>query len=339
MNVIYKKASIEDIDFLTESRVEVLKAANRLEDDVDMAEVEAQSHDYYRKALSDGSHTAYLVFDGNRFIGGKRMIRMAKNSDLEIVLQITRDTISEIYFHYYAKGVVQFFLEHHSRENVLSDIENGIVWLLEEEGCMVGTVTVKENAVNRLFVLPRYQSHGYGSQLMDFAEAKIAEKFSHVHIDSSLAAKEMYLKRGYQEKKTCRIEASNGDVLIYDEMEKKVHSQWNGINYNGRIFVPQSNTENGEVDGQTIFRYFQENDLFWAEYSGGDVLKGHMVGTVAENGELHFQYQHLNKDRRVRIGKCHSIPYILENGKIALQEKWQWLNGDLSSGESVVVEK
>lgn len=69
MNVIYKKASIEDIDFLTESRVEVLKAANRLEDDVDMAEVEAQSHDYYRKALFDGSHIAYLVFDGNRFIG------------------------------------------------------------------------------------------------------------------------------------------------------------------------------------------------------------------------------------------------------------------------------
>lgn len=34
-----------------------------------MAEVEAQSHDYYKKALSDGTHTAYLVFDGDRFIG------------------------------------------------------------------------------------------------------------------------------------------------------------------------------------------------------------------------------------------------------------------------------
>lgn len=206
-------------------------------------------------------------------------------------------------------------------------------------GGIIGTVTIKENAVNRLFVLPEYQSRGYGSQLMDFAEAKIAEKFSHVHIDSSLAAKEMYLKRGYQEKKTCRIAASNGDVLIYDEMEKRVHSLQDEINYNGKIFVPQSNTENGEVDGQTIFHYFQENDLFWAEYSGGDVLKGHMVGTVAGNGELDFHYQHVNKDRQVRIGKCHSIPHILENGKIALQEKWQWLNGDLSSGESVVVEK
>lgn len=151
------------------------------------------------------------------------MIRLAEITDLESVLQITRNTISEIYSHYYAKGVVDFFLQHHSREHILSDIENGIVWLLEEDNSLIGTVTVKENAVNRLFVLPEYQSRGYGSRLMDFAEAKIAEKYSRIHIDSSLAAKEMYLKRGYKEKKTCRIQADNGDILIYDEMEKLVY--------------------------------------------------------------------------------------------------------------------
>ena len=69
MNLIYKKATIEDIEILTKSRIEVLKAANQLADDVDMSEVEAQSYDYYKKALSDGTHTAYLVFDGDRFIG------------------------------------------------------------------------------------------------------------------------------------------------------------------------------------------------------------------------------------------------------------------------------
>lgn len=267
------------------------------------------------------------------------MIRLAGISDLETVLQITHDTISEIYSHYYAEGVVGFFLGHHSREHILSDIEDGLVWLLEEDDRMVGTVTIKENAVNRLFVLPGHQSRGYGSQLMDFAEDKIAEQFTHVHIDSSLAAKEMYLKRGYKEKKTCRIEADNGDVLIYDEMEKQHAKQRGRINYNGKIFIPQSNAENGEVDEKTIFYYFQENDLFWAEYSGGDVLQGRMIGTVDESGELDFHYQHLNKDRQIRIGKCHSIPYIMENGKISLQEKWQWLNGDLSGGESVVVEQ
>lgn len=94
---------------------------------------------------------------------------------------------------------------------------------------------------------------------MDFVEAKIAENYSHVHIDSSLAAKEMYLKRGYREKKTCRIQADNGDILIYDEMEKRITRHHGRITYDGKIFVPQSNTENGEVDEETTFYYFQEN--------------------------------------------------------------------------------
>ena len=150
------------------------------------------------------------------------MIRLAKDSDLKTVLQITSDTISKIDPKYYTKGVVDFFLKHHKLENIMEDIASGRVWLLEDEGYLVGTVTIKDNAVNRLFVLPEYQSHGYGSQLMDFAEDKIAENYSQIHIDSSMAAKEMYLKRGYKEKRTSRIEVDSGDILVYDEMEKPI---------------------------------------------------------------------------------------------------------------------
>ena len=86
------------------------------------------------------------------------MIRRAKDTELTTVLQITRDTIQEIYPKYYAEGVVAFFVNHHSQERILEDIEKGTVWLLEEDGCLIGTVTIKENAINRLFVLPEYQS-------------------------------------------------------------------------------------------------------------------------------------------------------------------------------------
>lgn len=69
MNLTYKKATIEDIDILTKTRIEVLRAANRLSDDTDMSEVERQSYGYYKEALCDGTHIAYLVFDGSRFVG------------------------------------------------------------------------------------------------------------------------------------------------------------------------------------------------------------------------------------------------------------------------------
>ena len=73
MNLIYKKAKLEDIDILTKTRIEVLKAANQLPDNTDMSEVERETYNYYQKALRDGSHIAYLVFDEDRFVGAGRV--------------------------------------------------------------------------------------------------------------------------------------------------------------------------------------------------------------------------------------------------------------------------
>ena len=69
LNLTYKRATIEDIDILTQTRIEVLKAANKLSDDIDMSEVKKQSYDYYKKALLDGTHIAYLIFEEDRFVG------------------------------------------------------------------------------------------------------------------------------------------------------------------------------------------------------------------------------------------------------------------------------
>ena len=65
----YRKATIDDLDMLVSTRITVLRAANKLDDNVDMSEVERESRDYYEKALLDGSHTAYLVFDDGEFVG------------------------------------------------------------------------------------------------------------------------------------------------------------------------------------------------------------------------------------------------------------------------------
>lgn len=69
LNLIYKKGTIEDIDLLTKTRIEVLRAANNLTSDIDMAEVERESYEYYRQAFQDDTHTAYLVFDDDKFVG------------------------------------------------------------------------------------------------------------------------------------------------------------------------------------------------------------------------------------------------------------------------------
>ena len=69
MSIIYKKASLDDIDILVKTRIEVLKAANLLDDTADMSKVEQESYNYYKKALSNNTHTAILVFDDEKYIG------------------------------------------------------------------------------------------------------------------------------------------------------------------------------------------------------------------------------------------------------------------------------
>jgi len=69
MRISYKKANISDLELLVKTRIEVLRAANGLAEDVDMQEVEEQSRRYYTNALENNTHTAYLVYDQGDFIG------------------------------------------------------------------------------------------------------------------------------------------------------------------------------------------------------------------------------------------------------------------------------
>lgn len=149
------------------------------------------------------------------------MITLAKNSDFPTVKRITHTTINEIYIHYYPRGAVQFFLNHHSDEAIIRDIEEKKVFIcFNEEKIPVGTVTVSANEINRLFVLPEYQGNGYGSELLKFAEKLVAESYDEAVLASSLSAKLIYLRHGYKITESHKINAENGDFLCYDVMIK-----------------------------------------------------------------------------------------------------------------------
>ena len=69
MELTYRRATLDDIEILTRTRIKVLRAANSLDDSADMSAVERQSRDYYIDALKNGTHLAYLVFEDGRFAG------------------------------------------------------------------------------------------------------------------------------------------------------------------------------------------------------------------------------------------------------------------------------
>ena len=110
------------------------------------------------------------------------------------------------------------------------------------------------------------------------------------------------------------------------------------IDYNNKRFRSVETSENGEVNGETIFHYWQEGNVVWATYKGGNITFGNLVAKVDRNGNLDMLYQHVNSEGMMQTGKCKSVPEQLEDGRIRLHESWEWTSGDQSKGESVVEE-
>ncbi|WP_338452533.1 n-acetylglutamate synthase [Niallia oryzisoli] len=110
------------------------------------------------------------------------------------------------------------------------------------------------------------------------------------------------------------------------------------INYNGRTFVSIENTANGEVSSKTTFIYKQEGNIISATYSGGQIVKGLLIGIVKENGYLEFRYNHVNNRNEIRGGECFSTPEILADGRIRLYENWKWLDAESTQGSSIIEE-
>lgn len=111
------------------------------------------------------------------------------------------------------------------------------------------------------------------------------------------------------------------------------------IDYNNKIFRPVSNTENGETSNETIFLYKQMGNILTSEYSGGKIVKGHLLGLVDKNGVIDMKYHQINEKGELMTGICTSKPEILTNGKIRLHESWEWTSGDKSKGQSIIEEQ
>lgn len=108
------------------------------------------------------------------------------------------------------------------------------------------------------------------------------------------------------------------------------------IDLDGRRFAGVTNSADGEVGQATVFTYRQDGGVIWAEYGGGAVVRGYLVGTRA--GEvLRFRYSHLGTDGQTSGGVCESTIEVTGDGRVRFHESWTWESRP-GSGTSVVEE-
>jgi hypothetical protein len=82
-------------------------------------------------------------------------------------------------------------------------------------------------------------------------------------------------------------------------------------------------SENGVVNSDTIFSFLQSGNFVSAEYVGGKIKKGFLVGLM-RNDELKFNYCQMQTDGTLDNGASVCKLSVNENGKIILTENFEW---------------
>ena len=104
----------------------------------------------------------------------------------------------------------------------------------------------------------------------------------------------------------------------------------------GRVFRAVNGVPGGEVGPDTLFRYREMEERIEAEYEGGSIARGFLVGTRSGD-TISFRYCQLNTDGVTSTGRCDSTIEQLSDGRLRLHETWAW-ESKTGNGTSVVEE-
>lgn len=96
------------------------------------------------------------------------------------------------------------------------------------------------------------------------------------------------------------------------------------VDYSGRRFQP---AESVGDPAAAVGHYHQEGDLVWAEFTGPTVRAGRLVGSCDADGVIVAAYCMVTKGGETAAGQVTTVPSMLPDGRIALTEQWQRMDG------------
>jgi len=101
-----------------------------------------------------------------------------------------------------------------------------------------------------------------------------------------------------------------------------------------RVFTPIDNSTGGIVDARTRFHFWQNGDAFYADYFGGDVREGHIIGrfTGPRTGQL--LYHCMTNTRELKAGRAVVTFTLSDDGRVGMALDWAWISGGTESGQS-----
>jgi len=148
-------------------------------------------------------------------------IREFKEDDLEAVHKLVIKVVDTCYQGVYPAGALVLYKNFHCRENILNDTRSGYCVVAENSGEIVGTGTLLNDWVRRVYVDPDYQKAGIGGMIYQSLEKRALEiQVPHLRLSASLIAREFWESQNFVFMREENIPTPNDEKLSFYLMSK-----------------------------------------------------------------------------------------------------------------------
>jgi ribosomal protein S18 acetylase RimI-like enzyme len=150
-------------------------------------------------------------------------IREFIETDIDAVQQLIYHTIDISYRPVYPPRAIEFFKEFHSDAGIMERYRSGKIFVVEQDGDIIGTGSFVNGEILGVFINPGFQGKGYGKTLMLALErTAVFGGCSEVTLSVSLPSKGFYEGLGYNIIKECSIDVGKGEYLNYWSAKKSI---------------------------------------------------------------------------------------------------------------------
>jgi N-acetylglutamate synthase-like GNAT family acetyltransferase len=148
-------------------------------------------------------------------------IRQAEETDLQKIYELVSNTIEISYKDIYPVEAIRAFKNYHSRESILDDISKGYTLVIEQGDNLIGTGTLLDTNVRRVFIYPTLQQRGLGKIIALELEKKARTGgLSTIDLSASIGSVKFWGNLGFELQREAFLPVDNEQKLYYYEMIK-----------------------------------------------------------------------------------------------------------------------
>jgi len=127
------------------------------------------------------------------------VLRRATEDDMRDIHELHARSVRGLWLSHYATEQIEGWLKGREPEGYIPAIRNGDMFVVEEEGTLLGFGHVEDEAVLAIFVDPDAAGRGVGSLLLAHAvQEAVSDHGRPVHLTATLNAEGFYRRFGFE---------------------------------------------------------------------------------------------------------------------------------------------